>query len=295
MTNTLREGEFDLDGLAFGGEDHNIVVLPRGFRPGGWTTSHQDAQSSVGDYIAMGRDTLAPATWSFDVATNAHDATGAQDALNEFATRWSARAARSGRGAVSVLRYRIGGRTRWIYGRARRFTPVVTQAMWDGIAAAVIEFQPVETVTYDDEPRSIVISSRVSAVGGLIAPFVAPFTTVRRGSRDGSIADVGGTVETPPIITIHGPITRPFVEGPDWRIELDTHIADGTSVVIDAHPAIGTVRRQDGASLSGALTLQSRLSRVRLHPGTSYVTFGGTDPTGTSTCEVRWHPAHPSF
>src|SRR5699024_8281152 len=100
--------------------------------------------------------------------------------------------------------------------------------------------------------------------------------------QQGTIDDVGGDSPTAPIITIHGPIQRPWLEGPGWRLDLNTELAYDQSLVVDPRPWANTVIRSDGTSLGGALSMRSRLSQVRLTPGSASVKFGGNDATKTS-------------
>jgi len=43
------------------------------------------------------------------------------------------------------------------------------------------------------------------------------------------------------------------------------------------------------------LTRKTRMSTTRLQPGTTVLSFGGTDPTGTATATLSWRNAYTSI
>jgi hypothetical protein len=290
----LNEGEFELDGFGFGGGDHSVVIPPLGFDPGSATVRDQDSVNPLGDNLRMGRDTKTPPVWGFDLMTNEYSAADALDSLDELAGVWQADSIRSKPGAQSVLRYRLGGRTRRVYGRARRFAPVMSKTLWGGATAAVADFQLAENRYYDDALNSVTVSILPATTGGLIGPLVGKLTTLAGGARQGVI-EVGGRAPTPFLVTIKGPITNPWVAGPGWRIQLNTTLAYDQEVTIDTRPGATYVRRQDGASLAGFLSRTSRLGNALLKPGSAEITFGGTDATGTARCTLSWRNAHYSL
>jgi hypothetical protein len=290
----LNEGEFELDGFGFGGGDHSVVIPPSGFDPGSATVRDQDSVNPLGDNLRMGRDTKTPPVWAFDLMTNEYSAADALDSLDELAGIWQADSVRSTPGALSVLRYRLGGRTRRVYGRARRFAPIVQTNLWGGVTAAVADFQLAENRYYEDELNTVSVSIVPATTGGLAGVLKAPLSTLAGGARQGVI-QVGGRAPTPFTVTIRGPITNPWVAGPGWKIQLNTTLAYDQSVTINTRPGVTSVKRQDGASLAGSLTRTSRLTTALLKPGPAEITFGGTDATGTATCSLSWRNAHYSL
>lgn len=291
----LNDGEFELDGYGFGGESHPIVVQPGGFDPGTSALRLQDNDNAVSDGLSMGRDTKTPPLWGFTLMTNQYSASDALDALEDFAAQWDSPVVRSTPGAVQTMRYNIGGRTRRVYGRARRFAQTVTAGLWSGTSGAVADFQLTDGRYYDDELRQQSVGIVPASTGGLSGTLTGPISTSAGGARQGVIPDVGGRVPTPIIATITGPITNPYIATPEWEVRLNLTLAYDQSVTIDARPWRNSVLRNDGASLAGALTRNSRLDKARLSPGSTELTFGGSDATGTARCSVAWRPAFPSL
>lgn len=291
----LNDGEFELDGYAFGGESHGVLVQPGGFDPGTASLRLQDNDAGINDGIYMGRDSKSPPLWGFTLMSNQYNAAGALDALETLAAQWDSYDVRTTPGAVSTMRYNLGGRTRRVYGRARRFAQSVTAGLWSGVATAVADFQLTDGRYYADELRVQTVSIVPATAGGLSGVLTGPLTTEAGGARQGVIPDVGGKVATPITATISGPITNPWLAGPGWEIRLNVTLAYDQSVTIDARPWAMSVLRNDGASLAGKLTRSSRLDQARLLPGSQELTFGGTDATGTAKCSVSWRPAFPSL
>ncbi|MGL5850182.1 MAG: hypothetical protein ACRCZD_05290, partial [Phycicoccus sp.] len=211
-----------------------------------------------------------------------------------LARAWDASAVRSTPGALSVLRYNLGGRVRRVYGRPRRFSVAMRTTLWSGVTAAVADFQLADVLHYDDELQSVGVSIVPASTGGLVSPLKSPLSTLGGGARQGVIS-VGGSAPTPFRATVRGPITNPWIAGPGWRIELATTLASDQSITINTRPGASSVLRQDGASMAGSLSRTTRLSTAVLRPGPSEITFGGTDPTGTASCTLTWRNAHHSL
>jgi hypothetical protein len=297
---TLDDGGFELDGFSFGGESDSVVVQPGGFDPGTAVWRVQDQDSPSGDGIVFGRDLLTGPTWGFTFLTNEYTAVDALDSLEALAGLWLDSASRSVPGAVSTLRYRIGGHRRRVYGRPRRWGMSVTPDLWGGVAPAVADFVCVDALHYDDELRTVdvgVVVGDGASSGGMYSPLSEPLSTVGGGARSGVVDAVGGTAPSPFIVSIHGPITNPWVAGPGWRFDFRTTLSVTQILTVDTRPWAKTALRQDGASLAGTLTRASTaLPDARLLPGGgAWLDFGGIDGTGTATCVVSWRPTYHSL
>lgn len=294
----LNDGEFELDGYAFGGASHGVVVPPGGFDPGSHESRSQDAPSPNSDSLRFGRDYRTPGAWTFTLATNADTEAQALGSLEDLQVVWDNAESRTVPGSLSTMRYVLAGRTRRVYGRPRRFAPALPTTHTQGLLTAVADFQLADTLVYDDEARSTVVSAAPPVALGLTSPITTPISVASGGEREGAIADVGGKVPAPVVILFtagSSAITSPWVATPDWRIELNTTIPAGMSVVVDTRPASMSVLRSDGANLAGKLTRTSTLQGARLKPGSAQLTFGGYDPSATATCAVSWRPAYLSL
>lgn len=291
----LTIGQFDLDGYTFGGEQDAVLVTPGGFDPGvtGWRT--QDAENPVGDNYLFGRDRLTPGTWGFTLQTNKEDELGALGAMEKMAVKWRADNIRSTPGAVSTLRYNLGGATRRVYGRPRRWAPSIDTGLWRGVNSIVADFQLADTFYYADASRNIDMSILPGSTSGLKGPLTGKLSTLLAGERARSVADIGGTAPAPFVAVIYGPIQNPWLSEDGWKLELNATLAYDQYVVIDTRPWANTVLRSDGASLAGALSRTSRLSTARLKPGGANLRFGGKDATGTSHVAIAWRPTYYSI
>lgn len=283
----LRDGEFELDGYLTG-KGHPVHAFA--FEPGSAETRNQDVANPHDDSLLMGRDRQTPTTWVFEFSSqHGEDKAAARAALNDLHRHWADRSKRTEPGQLSVLRYGLAGRTRRVYGRARRFAPVVGSLFSTGKASAVADFQTADTLHYADEEQRLTLDIVPPTQFGLTEPLTAPLTTSGGGERQG-IIQVDGDAPAHLTATIHGPISDPWVGGAGWRITLDADLAYDQSVTIDSRTK--TVLRNDGASMAGALSRSSYLMDVRVDPGPQEIIFGGTDQTGTARCVVAWRPAY---
>jgi hypothetical protein len=282
----LNEGDVEVDGYVLGAK-HPVFI--ESLDPGFASSRVQDVDNPVGDNRTFGRDFLTGPAWTLELVVNELDAAGALATVGALAAVWRADKVRATPGAESVLRYRLGGRTRRVYGRTRRFayTP-------DGVASGVIQvtadFTTSDTYHYDDAERTVAVRLVPPTTGGFIAPFTAPVVTVSTGDAQGIISAVGGDTAAPFAVTFQGPVTNPKLVGDGWEIELRATIPYDRSVTVDTRRK--TVLRDDGANLAGALTHRSRLASARLDPGPEHVVFSGVDATGTASAVLRWRPTY---
>lgn len=286
----LEEGTFSLDGYKFGGASDAVVVVPGGFDPGTTSWRTQDAENPLGDAMRFGRDRLTPPAWGFTLMTNKDTSTEALDALEVMQAKWIADSVRATPGAVQTLRYNLGGRTRRVYGRSRRFSPLINPLTFQGVSGALADFQKADSLHYDDTEYVTSISILAGRATGIKSPLFGPLTTVAGGEQIDTIQEVGGTAPAPFVAVIRGPITNPYIQGPGFYLKLNLTLAYDQQAIIDTRPFAQTVFRNDGASLGGALSRTSRLTTARLNPGSASIKFGGTDATGTARCDFSWRP-----
>lgn len=290
---TLLNGQYELDGFVFGdGCPVKVADVNHGDR----VVFDQDTKVPGGDGRLMGRDTEDGPEWVFDLLVR-----GAGGEAEVLETVEAARAAwegpRSMPGAVSPLRYAIGGRIRRIYGRPRRFRPFVKGPTSEaGLARVLATFQLADPLIYDDTPQSLDLSLTPEGAAALTLPAELPWTLGALAGQRQGIVHVEGRAPTPFRLTFHGPTsgtaTGLWAQGPGWRVDLPTAVvAWDQRIVVDTRAH--TVRRSDGVSLAGAA--RGRFLAARLRPGAQEIAWGATDPTLTARAEIEWHPAYYSL
>lgn len=288
---TLLEGQWALDGLVFGpGTDFNVSS----FEIGAPAERLNDRSRSREDGDSSGREYRGGRVIAFELNALGSDY-GVLDRLAALEAAWDAEAVRTSTGGVSVLSYRRGGKTRRVYGRARRFAPVTTLD-FAGNVPVTAEFRTFGHAFYDDAEMASTVSITAAAQGGLVLPLLPPL--ILSGSGSGSApVQIGGTKAAWLLSAIHGPITNPTVQVVDqWSLTLLTTIAADQTVVVDPRPWRRTVTRSDGANLAGAFTADSqRLSLLRVPPGAHEVILRGQDPTGTASLTTFWRATWSSY
>lgn len=288
----LTDHDLEIDGYRIG---KAYPIFAESVDPG--TPEHrvQDVDNPLGDSQFFGRDYVSGTSWTLALTSNTSDAQSALAAMAELSKRWNNPAKRHTPGAVSELKYSVGGRVRKVYGRPRKFSIQPTGAgLNSGVLKAQAEFVTADPLYYMDEAFTLSLSYAPGVRRGLIAPIVAPIIlNSGAGQRQGQIL-VGGDAETPFTVRVHGPITNPKVRSDSggWELEVKTSLAYDQHLTIDTRTH--TVRRSDGASMAGFLTRKSRLT-ARLRPGAQEIIFSGNDPTATSRATVSWNEAYSTF
>jgi len=246
-----------------------------------------------------GNDRYAPGSWSWDVHT--HRARDPQTALADLAAlldTWNAAADTYQRGDVDELTYKIAGRERVVFGRARHAPPILPQSFVTGVAKSTLTFDRADLLYYG-EKRAINVGLAPAVPVGFKSPFTTPMTSLAGSGRVGSLdaAGVGGDRPTPfvAVITAGGqPVLNPSLRGDGWRIDFDHLLPAGKSITINTYPWAYSARRENGASLHGSMK-NTMLSKARLKPTGESLFFDGVDSSGTATCQVTWRPANTSI
>jgi hypothetical protein len=163
-----------------------------------------------------------------------------------------------------------------------------------GIGHIVCDFQVNDPWHYDDVETSVSLTIVPATTGGLEAPLASPLSTVRSSApRAGIVANLGD-VDTALRVVFQGPVTNPWVRSSaGMEVGLTGTLAYDETVTID--PQAGTVLRQNGTPAAGLLTRKTSLTSSRLRPGTTELTFGGVDPTGTAKATLSWRNAYTSI
>jgi len=286
---TVNDYGFELSDVPFGiGQD--VTVENEGFDPGAAEWIVQDTEDSRDGHTRFGRDKLGGPTWTWVLSTDKETPEEALAAAGRLAAAWRAEEIRDDPGATLRLRYRVGGRTRCVFGRPRRWAAPPSNRILTGYIPITADFKCVDHLHYDDAQDEVLISVSPTSAGGFVLPQAPPLTSLPSGDREGMI-NVGGDQLTAPIIRIDGPIVNPWVQGLDWRIDLDLSLTAGQWVEVDARPWRATVLRNGATNASEALGRRQWLHQVRLTPGNQEIRFGGSGSAGTSTCRVTWRNA----
>lgn len=297
MATDLNEMQFEIlpyaeadRGMLFGIGCDVSVNGEGGFKPGGPDWHVEDSENPINGATQFGRDHLLGPMWQWDMHVNRDQVANARKSLGDLATAWRAQAIRDEVGAVLCIRYQLGGVTRRVYGRPRRFEYSPDNLILSGFIPVSADFKCADANTYDDEWSVVTMGLEVTPTGGLIFPTIFPETSLPGASRD-SVAVVDGETETYPIIRFYGPITNPSIETSDWNLSLDMTIADGEYVEIDTRPWVNTVLMNGSFSVAGALGKRQWLSNIRLSPGSNDFVFRGSAGSAGASCEVRWRSA----
>lgn len=304
MIATLPEASFELDGYPFGGVGATVVIEDVDFGAPGIIT--HDTPRPRADGLMFGRDWRGGRiiTFTLSVLTEytvpavatvgGYGTVSALDALGGLERAFLADSVRSAPGAVSMLRYRLGGRQRVVFGRGRKFASVSRYATM-GRIPVTCEFQCVDHLFYDDTQYTNLVGYVPPPAGGLVWPITFPWSTITVGYSPGTIA-IYGNVDTWLPIVIHGPIAFPSVQYVGgWTIGLNMTLRSDQYVVIDPRPWSRGVRLGDGTNVAGALTPDSpRLSAMRISPGTAEIVLAGQDTTGSSKMTLLWRAAFTS-
>lgn len=294
----MLDHQFDLDGYLFG-LGCELSIKDDGFDNGAAEWVSQDTFAPVSGARMFGRDILHGPTWSFSGFTDGQDVSTALGILATATKAWRAHAIRDVPNAFQTLRYGLDGRTRRVYGRAKRFAAPPTNLILNGMVPVVSTFDTVDSLHYDDQETSISLTAiSWTGTGGLLPPLSEPLTTeMDVGPREGSQI-IRGDSPTPTIITFFGPSVNPWVTVNGWKIQLLANVALGQRITIDTRPWVNTVLT-DGAGTSGSwagrLSRTSLLSKAVLLPGPAFFTYGAIDGTGTSHVEVKWRTAWSSL
>lgn len=224
------------------------------------------------------------------------DQTAAPDALERLTGAWTPENLIATPGLTTSLRLHRNGRIRRVFGRPNRFKPGNQGSDSRGWIPFSCDFRCVDHYFYDDTEFSETIPLIPVSLGGLIGPLIGPIIASDAGEGSGNIT-INGTKPSWAIQKVNGPIIDPIVEVVDsWRAELKLTLYSDQYILIDPTPWNRSVRRNDGANMSGAFTQSSaRLAQMRLSPGYNQVLLRGTDPTGTASMQMYWRDTYASF
>lgn len=280
--------QFDLDGFVFG-TDMPVHVADWG--PGEEEIRQQDAALDGADARVFGRDRRTPGALGFDLEIRERTAGDALAVLGPLREAWDS-ASRLTPRATSVMRYRLSGRARRLYGRPRRFTPVMSDLVF-GLVPVVADFALADVSHYDDTERSVSSDMTGSTNPlGVSSPVRSPFAaTFGEWTAAARTAVVGGDRATWPVLEFRGGV-NPWAEVAGWRCRVLASLNWDEVVTVDTRPWVRS------STLNGSyapLDRGSRLQEMSLPPGNWPVRYGNDSSAGTPSVTVRWRDAWSSL
>lgn len=289
----LLNSEDDETGVAFG-IGLPVSVDDGGFDPGelSWLT-----QDSINPYTGgrhFGDDVTTAPTWTWSLHVNEDEVIAALDTLARIRSAWKARQVARRPGEVMPLRYRVGQRTRRIYGRPRRFAAPPDNRILNGFVPISATFDPFNDLHYADTVSSTVLTYNFDTDGGFVLPTTLPITTLPQSERAAEVYN-DGDEPTNPVIRFDGPVVDPKLVGPGWSVSLKMGLEAGEYVEIDTRPWKMTALRNGVASVGGRLGRRQNLSDVLIQPGMNTLRYSGASTTATSSCAVHWRSAYSSL
>lgn len=290
----LSDGRLAYEGVSFLFGDGTPYRLT-GFKRGVAEVRHSDRDRPRADGRTSGRAFKSGPTHEFGLvvlgegSTRAEKEASARERLGVFARAWSADSLRDTPGAVAELR--IGERSCFGWPREADFDD---GNLWDGSVEAALTFAAADDLWYADK-TTLEFGFTPEFTGGLPVPAAVPFVLGGGAGNKSRILTVGGDFPAWPVFEIRGPITDPWIEIPGvGRLNFKGALAYDQTLRVDCRPPRGVWR--DGSPWPGALqTSGSRLSDMKLPPGSYSIIFGGYDPTGTSTLRTEIASAFSSF
>lgn len=287
----LKDYQFEIGGVVFG-YGCPVASDGEGFDPGVDSIEGQDVFNSFSDSMTFGVDGVSPSPWAWAAHTDkALTPEDALEAVRELGAVWNRRAVRRTAGETIPLRYRIGGRTRVVWGRPRAFGNVLNNQMIYGVIPLNLEFQRADTLYYGDDVYTFTLAARPSTTPGFKVPFRAPLITAGSAATDDILSSFGGDAPAPFTATFTGG-TNPRLYTDDWEIQLDATLLEGESITVNTYPWGARAVRNDGVRMPGVLSMKTRLSKARLSPDGESLNFSAVDSSGTATCTVAWRAAH---
>lgn len=296
MSELTRDHQFELDGYVFG-YGCPIEIKPDGFQPSGTSLRTSDAELPTGDGARPGVDRKAIDTWKFSLYTNCETEEEAYAALAQIQKAWDADDTRLEPGEVVALRYQLAGQRRVVFGRPRRFTPVINNDSLGGMIPIQCDFDVLYPQVFEDElqTKKVPIGPPIDVYAGLLVPFIPPVTLSAGASERKSEVTIGGDMKTPISLTITGPVAEgASVQIGDWICELRDAVLVGDPVTVDARPWVRAATTQSGGSVR-VNPRTTRISKMVLPPGTHSVVFRGEDQTVQASVQVSWRNARRSI
>lgn len=259
------------------------------FEPGGRPTATKNDRSlPSGDGKAFGKTYLDGRVVAIEMSVDCGNIIDATRAYNDLAAVWYDPMIRLVEDVAVPLRYRpfAGLPTRVMYGRPDAFDPANEWLLEAGRVDIVASFETADPLFWADPEgiEPVVIPITPPTTGGVTFPMTFPMVMQTTSEGFGEFW-VDGTVATPLVARVNGPITNPMLDYLGrWDATIETTLLYDQHLDIDARPGVRTVMRSDGVNLSGKFRPGSQpLSDMLLHPGPAEMVLRGLDPTGTAS------------
>lgn len=284
------------DGFVFG-IGAEVSVDDGGFDPGSAEWLVQDQDNSRRGVRAFGRDVTSGSTWTWESHVNRSTEDEAAETLDRFTAAWRPEALSLTPGAVTALRYRVGGRDRRVFGRPRRLAGPPSNLILSGYVQVTHEFECVDSMTYDDvESNAQILYSSSAEGGGIILPAQLPAASLPSVGTGVGQLTVLGRARAYPRIRFHGPWTNPVFDTGDWSLTWTGTIGEGRWVEIDCRPWALSVLDESGASRVRGLDRRTYLEDCWFAPQSQpQVSLGGIATSGSASVTVSWRNTWTSF
>ena len=302
MPDLVRDRTFEVGGVGFG-DGFPMEIDADGFTPGQGAWRTQDVPHPQGDGAIPGRDYIDAGVWAFNLWTNGYSEAEALAIAAELRNVWPREEIRDTPFALEALRYRLGGHTRRIYGRARRWTPSGFHlAALTGKLLINADFEQMHPTFFDDVEQMVSVDQTPILAGqGLKSPLKSPVRTDYGSTpRQGGI-NVQGDRATWPVLEFQGGvnptvrIVRVDANGvplDTWSCRVLLSLNWDEVVTVDTRPWVRS------STLNGSfapLSRSSRLQQMMLKPGRHLAYFSQDASLSPASVRVRWRNAHSSI
>lgn len=265
----------------------------KSFDPGPDMVSTSDIQSDVNDFTYPGVDLFRGPVWEFEVVAEGDTPAATLSVHDRFKAAWRNQGVAKSGGALTELKYALGGRRRVAYGRPRRFASNPSKQCLQGYAIMTAEFELMDPRTYNERWESVSLTINPPLMRGLKEVLKEPLSTRSGSVRQGQIEGVGGTAPTPFLVDITagvGELRNPWVSVNGVRYQFNVTVPPGGRLRLDTR--LGTAI-MNGRNVLSTMQGRPRVRDVLLPVGVPVeVSFGGTDSSATATAKYWWRPAH---
>lgn len=291
MGATLKDRQWELDERYLFGLGYDCMV--ENFAFGEVDLEYDDRKMPNTDGELSGPESYGGRTITFDLTIYTGDGTWADKAMEELTAAW-----RRCRNRTVVLRYKLFGRVRRVYGRCRRLAPPADG--FDprhGVARFTAEFRCHDGFTYSDELEFTEIKMEPAAGTGFSAPFGGVIQMQGENPPMPGLITVEGSFPVAISAEVEGPIQDPIIDVSElWAIKVNHGILEGQKMEVDTSLWNKGIRLDGTKNIAGKLSPTSpKLSGCLIPPGQWSVILRGKSSTGTARCVLKWRQCFTSY